>query len=292
MEEASATQLVRPVRPASSFPTPRAPSTVPRPLPAATAAGRLGPLRRLWWCDRPTVTIASLDRVVAHQPDAVEERFAVPRGVVQQDRPVGRHRVVERLAEVPLLRFDREKIVLLGKRCFAATSGIWVGVGLPMVSVKRPMMLWNDVVVREAAVEPGRVRCPGADGRTGLSFRQEAARSSPAPSGVDAIDDHRVAEVVERIAERRGRTGTRRPGPSAGDCSMTWGKPFPVHEAVQVLRLRLGVGVEVAIVVVADVFLVKPRQVRASDRFSWGPSPACTSRQRGRVRRDWHGRTG
>jgi hypothetical protein len=41
---------------------------------------------------------------------------------------------------VPALRRDRRQVV--------GRKGIVIGVGLPMVSVNRPIMLWNVAVVR------------------------------------------------------------------------------------------------------------------------------------------------
>ena len=61
---------------------------------------------------------------------------------VVEHRLVGGHLVFDRLAEVPRLRRDRGEVVALGS-CSDGTNGISIGVGLPIVSVSRPIMLWK-----------------------------------------------------------------------------------------------------------------------------------------------------
>ena len=60
--------------------------------------------------DRPVVGVAALDAVPARHVDVVEQRLAIALREVEH-RVVGGDRVVDRLAEVPHLRRDRERQV-------------------------------------------------------------------------------------------------------------------------------------------------------------------------------------
>ncbi len=78
---------------------------------------------------------------------------------------------------------------------------------------------------------------------------------------VDAVDHQRVDVVVERIAKRRDeqhRAGGARLVMVVDDLR----EPLAIQHAVHVLRLGLSVSVEIAVVVVADVFLIEARQSR------------------------------
>ena len=90
----------------------------------------------------PAIPVPALDGVLAHEPDVVQELLAMPRGVVE-DRLVGGHRVIDRLPEVPLLRRHRARGSRPAAIACAGLNGMRIGVGLPMVSVSRPIMLWK-----------------------------------------------------------------------------------------------------------------------------------------------------
>ena len=54
-----------------------------------------------------------------------------------------RHLVIDRLAVVPLLRRDRQRPVALRQLLVRRPAGCASGVGLPMISVRMPIMLWK-----------------------------------------------------------------------------------------------------------------------------------------------------
>ena len=73
--------------------------------PAPTRRNRGVDLVDQLWMNRPAVAASPLDGVPAHQVAVVQHRFPVPRRVVHHG-PVGCYRVIDRLAEVPLLGLD------------------------------------------------------------------------------------------------------------------------------------------------------------------------------------------
>jgi hypothetical protein len=110
----------------------------------------------------------------------------------------------------------------------------------------------------QAAVEPRRVGRPGTAGGAWFIFHQETLHHGRA-HGVDTADDQGVNVVVEGVAERRHKQNCARRA-----CLMVvvndLREPLVIQHAIHVLGFGLRVGVEVAVVVVADVFLVEPRQ--------------------------------
>ena len=182
--------------------TPRAPAlAAPVAPPAHVLRDRRLHLGDALRCDRPVVRAAALDRVLAHPVDVEQEVFAMLRGEVEH-RAVGGHRVVDRLAEVPRLRRDRDTA---GRRSAAAARARTES---PSASGCR------------SSRSAGRSCCgstPSCAGRrsTRSSSRRPIASSRPAclrrRSGCAsprrpgrcraAISGSKI--VVERIAERR-----------------------------------------------------------------------------------------
>ena len=78
---------------------------LPLPSPAPTRRNRGVDLVDQRWMNRPAVTASPLDGVPAHQVAVVQHRFPVPRRVVHHG-PVGCYRIIDGLAEVPLLGLD------------------------------------------------------------------------------------------------------------------------------------------------------------------------------------------
>ncbi len=204
------------------------------------------------WVNRPAILAAALDRVLSHQVPVVQHRFPVSRGEVHHG-VVGGDRVVHGLPEVPLLRFDGERLITVRQlpvwqerdahRCRVADS-FGQDADLVVEITRRP----------DVAVEPCRVTRTRTHRRTGLALGDEPAVNCRA----DRFNAQRykgVIHVVERIAERR------REHHCAGRARLVMVVhhlriPVAIHDARHVLGLRLRHHVRVAIVVVSDVLLV------------------------------------
>ncbi len=111
----------------------------------------------------------------------------------------------------------------------------------------------------EAAVPPRRVIGARPRRHARLAFLVEP-RVHRRAHLVEHVHDQRIVEIVERVAERRRehhRAGRPRLVVVVDDLR----EPLAVEHPVDVHRLRLVHHVEVAVVVVAHVLLVQPRQV-------------------------------
>jgi hypothetical protein len=132
---------------------------------------------------------------------------------------------------------------------FAMNGMLVVGVGLPIVSVRIPMMLWK------CAVEPGRVRRAPPLRHARLPFGDEPHRHVRADD-VDARDGTGMEVEVERIAERR-REHHRALRPGLMVVVHDLRNPLAVHDAVDVRGFGERRHVEVAVVVVPRVVVVE-----------------------------------
>ena len=151
------------------------------------------------------------------------------------------------------------------------TNGISTGVGLPIVSVRMPIWLWKYDVVRMPPLNQVEYGRAGPHHRARLSFGRQP-RVDRGADRVDAERNQRIEVVVERIAERR------REQHRAGRAGLMMvvhdrGEPLAIHHPVRVHALRHVHHVEVAVVVVADVLLVEPR-----DAARWTASSRPASR--------------
>ena len=129
------------------------------------------------------------------------------------------------------------------------------------------MMLWNVAGVADAAVPPAVVRRrPTRIVAPGLPFGRQP-RVHVRAERLQAEDQQRIEVVVVRIAQRR-RPHHRAGRPALVVVVENLREPLVVQHAVDVLGLGLRRGEEVAVVVVADVLLVEPRQAARALRFS------------------------
>ena len=203
-------------------------------------------------------------------------------------RAVERDRVVDRLPEAPLLRRDRIRQIAARQLPLHDERNAHRRRAADHLGEDR-----DDVVevagVADAAVPPAVVRAARRHRRARLAFGGEPLVHVRAER-LQPEDQQRIEVVVVRIALRR------RPDHRAGRAALVMvvedlRQPLVVEHAVDVLGLRLRRREEVAVVVVADVLLVEPRQAgeRALLRH---PGCACTSRRRDRCRRGSRGRTG
>ena len=139
------------------------------PAPPRAGLHRGEPMRTR----RPRVLAAALDRVLAHHV-AVEEKVLLhPRRDVE-NRAVARHRVVDRLPEVPLLRRDRDTRGRSSAAGDRSTSGMRIGVGLPIISVRIAIMLWNAAVFRMPPFHQPSYGPPDASSRPACPRRRAA----------------------------------------------------------------------------------------------------------------------
>ncbi len=188
-----------------------------------------------------------------HLPDVEQKLFAVPRCDVEH-RPVGRHRIVDRLAEVPRLWLDRIRQVAAGQLPVGQQRD------LDRRRVADRLGEQPDDVVEvgggaQSAIPPGGIVRARSHRHAGLVFRNEPVVHRRT-NQVQTRNDQRVEVVVGRIAERRcehHRPRRTRLMMVVHDLR----KPLDVHRPVHVLRLGLRRHVEIAIVVVADVLLVQ-----------------------------------
>ena len=203
----------------------------------------------------PAVPVPALDRVLAHPVDVEQEVLTVPGGDIEH-RPVGGQGIVDRLAEVPPLRLDRSVQVRVRK--------LPVGKERNRHRRRVPDRLGqqSDHVVKvhgrpKAPVPPGRVTRALAARDARFPLRRKAA----VHGGADEIElrrNERVVVVVERIAKWR-REHHRAGGSGLVMVVHDLREPLVVEHAIHVRALGLTRHVEVAIVVVPDVFLVQAR---------------------------------
>ena len=205
--------------------------------------------------DRPVVTASPLDRVSSHQVDVVQQSFAISRSIIE-NRTVGGDRVVDGLAEVPTLRRDGEWEVVAGKLPLGHELDLDRR-GIPLGLREKPDHVVEVSDRSETAVPPGGVARPRPHRRPRLPLGHESAVHGGAHH-LDSQDDQRVEVVVEWVAERwRKHDGTGRP--SLMVVVHDLGKPFMEHDARHVLGFLLARQEEIAVVVVADVLVVQPR---------------------------------
>ncbi len=173
-----------------------------------------------------------------------------------EDRVVVRHRVLDGFTEVERARLNRVRHVgarelhveherNLDRRRVA--DGLGQNADLIVEVRGRP----------DAAIEPGGIRRAGPHHGARFPLGREA-RVNRRSHGVDAEDDQRIEVVVERIAERR-REQHRARGAGLVVVVHDDGEPLAIHHLVRVDALRHVHHVEVAVVVVADVLLIEPR---------------------------------
>ena len=227
---------------------------------AAAAAHLFGdhpqPRRR----GRPRILTAALDRPSPHRVDVVEQVLPVARRVVD-DRAVERDRIVDRLLEPPLLRCDRVGEIPVGYLALDDERNPH-----RRRAADRLCQDGDDVVkvagVANPAVPPAVVRAAGCHRGAGLSLGRQPLVHVRAER-LQAEDEQRVEIVVVGVALRRG------PDDGAGRPALVvvvenLRQPVVVEDAVDVLRLGLSRREEVAVVVVADVLLIEPRQARGA----------------------------
>src|SRR5678815_3382030 len=200
-------------------------------LDAAVARERI----ELAGCRRPGVAAAALDGVLPHAIDVVQQRLTIARCHVHH-RPVRGDRVIDRLAEVPLLRRDRIRQV--GARKLIAHDE-WNLHGRRIADRLRQQ---PDHVVgvrerTETAVPPGRVARARAHGHARLPFRLEA-RVHGRGNEIQLHRNERVEVEVERIAERR-REHHRARGPGLVMIVDDLREPLVVRDPRVVDRLGL-----------------------------------------------------
>ena len=203
---------------------------------------------------------AALDLVRAHLVDVVEELVLVARRQIE-DGVVGRDRVVDRLAEVPLLRRNRRGDI--GARQDEARHCR----NLRRRRIADDLRQQADDVLEvrrrpQPAVPPRGIGRPRSHREPRLPFLEEAV-VHVRTDHVEPGDDHGIEVVVEGIAERRGeqhRAGRTGLVVVVHDLR----QPLPVHQLVHVLGLARVRHVEVAIVVVPGVLLVEARAAGAA----------------------------
>ncbi len=207
--------------------------------------------------DGPGILAAALDGIAAHAVNVVEKVLAIFRSEIQHGAIRG-HGVFDRLAEMPGLRRDGKRLVAgrqlaLGNERKLEGRGAADGFGEQ-----------SDHVVEisggaKTAVVPGGIGRAAAHDGAGLAFGDEAAVHGRAHQ-FDEIRNQRIEIVIERIAERR------REHHGAGGSGLVvvvhdLRKPLDEKLAIHVGRF-LHVGhVEIAVVIVADVFLPQARDV-------------------------------
>jgi len=204
---------------------------------------------------RPRVFARPLNVVAAHLVDVEEERLAIPRCQIENG-VVRRQRVVDRLAEVPLLRRNRRPEARVGQQLARRERNlrrrrIANGLGQDADHV---------VEVRgrtQAAVPPRRVRRARARRHARLVLGQETRRHRRAHQ-VNPCRNQRVEVVVERIAEGR-RKHHRAGGAGLVVVVHDLREPLLVHHAIHVGGFVERRHVEVAVVIVTGVLLVQHR---------------------------------
>ncbi len=107
-----------------------------------------------------------------------------------------------------------------------------IGSGLPMVSVRMPIMLWKCAVVRMPPLNHVEYGAPRALRHAGLPFGEEPLEHHRADD-VDAGDRVGMLVVVERIAERR-REHHRALRPGLVMVVHDLRIPLAIHDAVDV----------------------------------------------------------
>ena len=142
----------------------------------------------------------------------------------------------------------------------SGTKPIVSGVGLPIDSGQQAHLVVEVGHRPQAAVPPRRVVRSRSRRHAGLAFGVEA-RVHGGADLVERVDDDRVVDVVEGIAE--GRREHHRAG-RAGLVMVVHDlrEPLAIQNPVHVRGFRLVHHVEVAVVVVADVLLIEARQLR------------------------------
>ena len=230
-----------------------------RPLGSVVGGGH--PIRDgavATWVRRPCIAAAALDGALAHPVEIVEHVLLHARRVVEH-RAVERDRVVDGLPEVPLLRRDGHRDVA-GRNLARQHER-----NAHRRRAADDFRQHRDGVVKrrrvaDAAIPPAVIRPARSHRRTGLSLHRQT-RVHRRAQRLNPQHEDGVEVVVVRVAKRwRIHDGAR------------WSalvmivedlrKPLVVENAVLVLRLGLRGHEEVAIVVVADVLLVQPRQLR------------------------------
>jgi hypothetical protein len=149
---------------------------------------------------RPAVARALFNRVLAHLVDVVEEDLAVAGGDVEH-RTIRGDRVLDRLAEVPGLRLDREWQIGAGNLPIGHERHL----NRRRVAYRLGEQADHVVEIHrraQTAVPPRRVVGAAPHRRPGLVFRDEAVVHRGADD-IEAGDDERVIDVVGRIAKWR-----------------------------------------------------------------------------------------
>ena len=235
----------------------------------------------------PGVAAAALDRVLRHPVDVEEELLTVAGGHVEHGA-IGGERVVDGTVKAPGLRSDRKREVgareLTGRH-----EGNLGGRGAADRFGEQPDLVVEVGGGAEAAVPPRRVVAARAHGDAGLALGGEA-RMHRRGHEVDAERHQRIEHVIERLAEGR------REHHGAGRSALVMvvddlREPLPVEDAVHVDRLGLAREEEVAVVVVADVLLIRAGHAveRAPLAHPFAHVPRWT---RAHGRRDWRARPG
>ena len=206
--------------------------------------------------DRPAVAVAALDRLMAHPPEVHQQPLAVARGIVEH-RAIERPLIFEAVAEVPVARADRHRLVVARE--------LRVGDERDLLR-RRPagdLGQQADRIVEIGdrslhPVVPGGIRRRAAHPRSRLLLRDEPAVHRRAKLLKLGHDDRGVI-IVERIAERRDEHH------HAGGAGLVLveddlREPFAEQHPVDRHRLRHLRHEAVAVVIVADVFLVETRE--------------------------------
>ena len=94
----------------------------------------------------PIVHAAAIDGIAPHLIYIIQQLIAMTRGIIQHGI-VQRHRVINRLSENHFCGGTGKGVSLFGTKRLG-TSGISIGVGLPVISVSNLTGLWKYVVVR------------------------------------------------------------------------------------------------------------------------------------------------
>ncbi len=205
----------------------------------------------------PVVPAAFFDGVFAHAPDVEEESLTVAGSQVEDGAVVGDF-VFDGLAIVPFLRGDGHGPVALRELLFGHQRNARGG-GIANDLGEDPDHIVEVADGAQAAVPPGGVIGAAAHGAAAFAFRHQAAVQRRAHH-LHAQGDEGIEIVIEWIAEGRHKDD-RAGGTGLVVVIHDLREPLQEHDAIHVGGLRHVRHVEIAVVVVADVFVVEAGQV-------------------------------
>ncbi len=216
--------------------------------------GGIGQALHFRWRYRPTVAAALFDAVGAHAPDVEQQPLPVARGVIEHGA-VERPLIVQRVLQLPRPRADRQHFIaarhLRGRHQRDGGGG---GAADDFGQQADAVVEIGNAALH--AVVPGGIARGAAHAGTGLAFGDQPGVHGGADLVQRGHHDGIIVEI-ERITERRHEHHHAfRPGLVliVDDLRI----PGAEQHAVDVFRLRHLHHVAVTIVVVADIFVIKP----------------------------------